>query len=235
VTRLHIVSLLEDGPVPYADAWRMQKDLVARRQQNLVPDTLLLLEHPPTVTFGRMADRAANLRLTPDAYARRGIMLAETDRGGDVTYHGPGQLIGYPILHLGEGRRDVHRYVRNLEQVLIDACKDLGVPDAARAPWHAGVWVGEGYLAALGVRVARWVTHHGFALNVTDDVLDGFATIVPCGVAGHPVTSVSREAGRAVGVREAAQIVARHFRTRFDPGDEAAAKNDLPENARNTS
>jgi lipoate-protein ligase B len=168
---LHVVDLLADGPVPYAEAWRQQKELVALRQQNAIPDTLLLLEHPPTITYGHVADRAANLRLTGEEYARRGIALVQTDRGGDVTYHGPGQLVGYPIIHLGEGRRDVHRYVRNLEEALIRAANDLGVPDAGRAPWHAGVWVGDRYLAALGVKISRWVTHHGFALNVTEEPL----------------------------------------------------------------
>ena len=212
---LQVISLLDDGPVSYETAWERQRELVVRRQQDQAPDTLLLLEHAPTVTFGRAADRAANLLLTPSEYAERGIALIETNRGGDVTYHGPGQLVGYPILHLGEGRRDVRAYVRALEQVLIGAAADLGVSNAARAPWHAGVWVGEGYLAALGVRVARWVTHHGFALNVTDDVLPGFATIVPCGVAGKPVTSLSREAGRPISVDEAAHAVARRFREQF--------------------
>ncbi len=221
---VQVICLLDNGPVPYAEAWERQKELVALRQQNRVPDTLLLLEHPSTVTFGRAAD-PANLLLTPHEYASRGIALIETNRGGDVTFHGPGQLVGYPILHLGEGRRDVRAYVRALEQVLIATAADLGVPNAARAPWHAGVWVGDGYLAALGVRVARWVTHHGFALNVTDDVLPGFAAIVPCGVANKPVTTLSREAGRPIGVREAADVVARRFRERFTfgAGDETAS------------
>lgn len=221
---LHVVNLLADGPIAYEDAWQRQKELVALRQQDRVPDTLLLLEHPPTVTFGRAADRA-NLLLPPDEYARLGIALIETDRGGDATYHGPGQLVGYPILHLGEGRRDLHCYVRALEDVLIAGAADLGVCGAGRAPWHAGVWVGDGYLAALGVKVARWVTHHGWALNVTDEVRAGFETIVPCGVAGKRVTSLSREAGRPVTLDEAANAVAARFEERFGVRSENASQN----------
>jgi lipoyl(octanoyl) transferase len=211
---LDVVVLLDEGPIPYADAWERQKDLVARRQRGEVPDTLLLLEHPPTVTYGRGTNRD-HLLLSPDGYARRGITLVETDRGGDVTYHGPGQLVGYPILHLGEGNRDLHRYVRGIEEVLIRAAADLGVEGVGRAPWHAGVWVGDGYLAALGVKVARWVTHHGFALNVTEEVRPGFETIVPCGVAGKPVVSLAGLLGRRVDLREAADAVASRFALNF--------------------
>ncbi len=139
-----------------------------------------------------------------------------------MTYHGPGQLVGYPIVHLGEGRRDVHRYVRSLEELIIRAVGDLGVTGAGRAPWHAGVWAEDAYLAALGVKVARWVTHHGFALNVTDAVAAGFATIVPCGVAGRPITWVSRLAGWAVSVPEAAAAVAHRAGEIFDSSAESA-------------
>ena len=207
---IRVVNLLEEGPIPYRSAWERQRELVAARQRGEIPDTLLLLEHTPTVTYGRGADRA-NLLLAPEEYARCGIALIETDRGGDVTYHGPGQLVGYPIVHLGEGERDLHRYVRRLEEVLIQAAGELGVAGAGRAPWHAGVWVGDAYLAALGVKVARWVAHHGFALNVGGAVLSGFETIVACGVSGRPVTSLSLLLGREVCVGVAAAAVARQF------------------------
>ena len=215
-----VVAAAWFGTSDYAEAWSWQRELFLSRLDGDREDCLMLLEHPHTYTLGRRAIED-DLVYDENDRAARGISLYNVDRGGRATYHGPGQLVGYPILHLGEGRRDVHRYVRNLEQALIDACKDLGVPDAGRAPWHAGVWVGEGYLAALGIRIARWVTHHGFALNVTDTVLSGFATIVPCGVSGHPVTTVSREAGRPVSVRETADGVASHFRLRFDPAPSA--------------
>jgi lipoate-protein ligase B len=126
-----------------------------------------------------------------------------------VTYHGPGPLVGYPILHLGEGRRDLHRYVRSLETGIIAVCEELGVKGAGRAPWHAGVWIGEGYLAAFGVKVSRWVTHHGFAINVTEAVHDGFNTIVACGVEGKQITTISEAVERSVNVEETATVVAR--------------------------
>jgi lipoate-protein ligase B len=183
---------------------------VLQRQREEIPDTLLLLEHTPTVTYGKAADPAYRL-LSSAEYARRGIELIETDRGGDVTYHGPGQLVGYPILHLGEGRRDLHRYVRALEGAIIGVCDALGVQGAQRAPWHAGVWIGEGYLAAIGVKVSRWVTHHGFALNVSEIVREGFATIIPCGVEGKRITTASEAAGRSIAVPEVGIVVAEVF------------------------
>jgi lipoyl(octanoyl) transferase len=207
---LRVENRLACGPIPYNEAWDLQRQWVQARQGNEIPDTLLFLTHPPTVTYGKAAEPQHRL-LSPEQYAERGIELIATDRGGDATYHGPGQLVGYPILHLGENRRDLHKYVRGLEQVIISACYDLGVPGAGRADWHAGVWVGDGYLAALGVRVSRWVTHHGFALNVTNEVLPGFATIVPCGVQAKPIVTLSQLTGRIVTVEEAAQAVTARF------------------------
>ena len=208
---LNIINRISDGPVDYKAAWEWQCELVAKRQAGEIADTLLLLTHPPTITYGKAAN-PANLLLPNTVYKARGIHLVATDRGGDATYHGPGQLVGYPIIHLGDGRRDLHRYVRFLETVIIAACTDLGVVGAGQADFHAGVWVGEGYLAALGVRVSRWVTHHGFALNVTEEVRDGFATIVPCGVAGKPIVTIEQLTGRKVTVADAAEVVAKQFR-----------------------
>ncbi|MDX1931739.1 MAG: lipoyl(octanoyl) transferase LipB [Capsulimonadales bacterium] len=212
---LTISDRVDEGPIPYRDAWQQQKELVARRQRGEGEDTLILLTHPPTVTFGKAADRS-NLLLTFEEYRARGIEPVETDRGGDVTYHGPGQLVGYPILHLGEGRRDLHRYIRFLEAVLIGSVEDLGVRGAGRADFHAGVWVGDGYLAALGVRVSRWVTHHGFALNVTEEVRRDFETIVPCGVSGKRIATLEEWMGRPVSVRETADTLIRRFRSDYD-------------------
>jgi lipoyl(octanoyl) transferase len=209
---LAILNTVSSGPpMPYHAAWDWQKELVAQRQRGEIPDTLLLVTHPPVVTYGKTADPAYRL-LTEAEYSDRGIDLVPTDRGGDVTYHGPGQLVGYPIVHLGEGKRDLHRYVRFLEQVVIDGCADLGVPDADRVPWHAGVWVGEGYLAALGVKVTRWVTYHGFALNVTEEVRDGFCTIVPCGVLGKEIVTLESLLGYTISVADAADAVMYRFR-----------------------
>lgn len=207
---MEIIDLLGEGPIPYEAAWERQRQRVARRQAGAAADALLLLEHAPVVTYGRAADPRFRL-LTEAEYARRGIALVATDRGGDVTYHGPGQLVGYPIVHLGDGRRDLRRFVWQLEETLIRAASDLGV-EAARASWHAGVWTADGgYLAAIGVKVARWVTHHGFALNVDARVQEGFSTLVPCGQEGRRIATLSGQAQRAVTVPEAARAVAARF------------------------
>ena len=207
---LRIMNLLEQGPISYQAGWDLQRDLVARRQKNEVGDTVLLLEHTPTVSYGKAAE-AKNLLLPHAEYQKRGITLIQTDRGGDATYHGPGQLIVYPIVHLGENKRDLHRYVRTLEKIIIASVVDLGIMGAGQADFHAGVWVGDGYLAALGVKVSRWVSHHGIALNVTNAVLDGFSTIVPCGVGGKRVETLENLLMRPISVAEAAEAVSRQF------------------------
>jgi len=182
---LEVVRL---GQVPYRDAWDLQRHLVAQRQADHGADTLLLLEHPPVYTLGRRADRA-NLLLDEPALARRGIEVVEVDRGGDITYHGPGQLVGYPILRLA-GTRDVVDYVRVLEEALLRSLARFGV-DARRIDGLTGVWVGEEKIAAIGVRVAsRGVTSHGFALNV-DPLLEHFTGIVPCGIRDRGVCSLA--------------------------------------------
>ena len=181
------------GRVPYAEALEFQAHLVAERQRDAIPDTLLLLEHDPVFTRGRNA-RAEHVLLPEDALRARGFDVFETGRGGDVTYHGPGQAVGYPILRLEPGRQDVHRYVRDLEEVMIRACADHGVA-ASRVAGRTGVWVGAEKVGAIGVRIARWVTSHGFALNVAND-LAPFSLIVPCGIRDGGVTSLERAGGR---------------------------------------
>jgi lipoyl(octanoyl) transferase len=184
-TAIEVVRL---GRVPYRDAWSLQRALVTDRQADRRCDTLLLLEHPPVYTLGRRADRA-NLLLDAPALAERGIEVVEVDRGGDITYHGPGQLVGYPVLRLA-GTRDVVDYVRALEEVLLRTLATLGV-DARRSDGLTGVWVGEEKIAAIGVRVASGgVTSHGFALNV-DPALEDFAGIVPCGIRDRGVCSLA--------------------------------------------
>ena len=196
------------GRVPYAEALRLQEACVAARRAGASPDTLVLLEHPPVITLGRSADRAHVLDAA-DALARRGIEVHECGRGGDVTYHGPGQLVGYPIVQLAPERRDVHRYLRDLEQALIDAAAELGVA-AYRAAGLTGVWVGNEKLAAIGVRLSTGrVTSHGFALNVSAD-LAGFSSIVPCGIRGRGVTSLARLTGRDLPLDAAARLLAGH-------------------------
>lgn len=201
------------GTVGYGAALDLQRRLVAERQRDLVADQLLLLEHPPVITLGARAD-ADNVLTSPAALRRRGIEVHDARRGGDVTYHGPGQLVGYPIVLLKPDRCDVHRYVRDLEEVLIRAAADFGVR-AARAPGLTGVWVGDDKLAAIGVRLSRWVTSHGFALNVTTD-LDDFALIRPCGLADRGVTSLRRLTGGEVSGAAAADRVARRFAEVFE-------------------
>ena len=210
------------GTVDYQSALALQKQLVDQRKQGLIPDQLLLLEHPPVITLGaRNRNSTANVLESPESLARRGVAVFETGRGGDVTYHGPGQLVGYPIMELPQARRDVHRYVRDLEEVLIGAVADVGV-HATRLPGLTGIWVGNTKLAAIGVRISRWVTSHGFALNVSTD-LSNFGLIIPCGIAGKGVTSMERLLGRAVDKDEVTEAVIRRFHAVFaESGDPAS-------------
>lgn len=194
------------GRVPYGEALLLQDALVGARRLPACPDTLLLLEHPPVITIGRAGD-PVHVLLDAGQRAARGIELYETGRGGDVTYHGPGQLVGYPVVALPPERRDAHRYLRDLEEALILAVGDLGV-SARRVPGSTGVWAGERKLGAIGVRLSTgWITSHGFALNVTTD-LSEFASIVPCGIAGCGVTSLAELLGRPLPIGEVAVRVA---------------------------
>jgi lipoyl(octanoyl) transferase len=201
------------GRLPYADGLALQARLVVERQGQAIPDTLLLLEHEPVITLGRNA-RRENLLWPEDELRRRGIEVFETGRGGDVTYHGPGQVVGYPIMDLSPDRRDVHRYVRDLEEVMIRTCRDYGVA-AARVPGLTGTWVGPEKIGAIGVRIARWVTSHGFAFNVGTD-LAPFGLIVPCGVPERGVTSLERLLGQPVDPARTMDRLAGHFADVFD-------------------
>jgi lipoyl(octanoyl) transferase len=200
------------GRMPYAEGLDLQARLVADRQAGRIPDTLLLLEHDPVFTLGRNA-RPEHV-LFPEAELRaRGFEVFETGRGGDVTYHGPGQVVGYPIMDLAPDRCDVHRYVRDLEEVLIRTCGDYGVA-AGRVPGMTGAWVGAEKIAAIGVRIARWVTSHGFAFNVAGDTAP-FGLIVPCGIRGRGVTSLERVVGRPVEREEVMDRLAAHVAAVF--------------------
>ena len=218
-----IVQLLELGRIPYEEGLAVQSRVVAARQAGLIADTLMLMEHPPVLTLGRNAMRA-NIVAADEFLAQRGIAVHEAKRGGDVTYHGPGQLVGYPIFDLrGDlpGKRGPHLgpvdFMRLLEEVLIRACAEFGVM-AQRVAGRTGVWtvpggrVAERKIAALGVHVARGVTSHGFALNVTTDLRD-FDWIVPCGIADRGVTSLEleAEAGSALSMEGAGHAVSRSF------------------------
>ena len=187
------------GRVPYGDAWALQRALVARRIAGLLPDTLLLLEHDPVVTLGR--------KVRGEARASAGIPVFEIERGGDLTYHGPGQLVGYPIVLLPEPRRDLGRYLRDLEEIVIRAIGRFGVRGERRAGW-TGVWVGERKIASLGIAVKRWVTYHGFALNVTDEPLAAFRKLNPCGLPGAVMTSLESCAQPAPSLAEVTDVIA---------------------------
>jgi lipoyl(octanoyl) transferase len=225
------LSVRRLGRVAYAGALTLQAELVEDRRAGRIGDTLLLLEHPPVITLGVKTRRGpTHIVASADRLAGMGVTVHETGRGGDVTYHGPGQLVGYPIVDLRPDRCDVHRYVRDLEEVLIRAAAAFGV-EARRVPGLTGVWAGpedrEEKLAAIGVRISRWITSHGFALNVAPD-LSHFNLIVPCGIVDRRVTSLERLLGRAVPMRDVEDTVAESFATVFDrtevdhPGSDSA-------------
>jgi lipoyl(octanoyl) transferase len=192
----------------YLEAWRLQQALAQERAEGLGHDTLLLLEHPPTYTSGRGGDEGAFLTPVADLRAM-GAAVHHVDRGGRVTFHGPGQLVGYPIIDLSEWRQDIDAYLRALEDVLMATLADFGLA-AERKPGYTGVWMGDEKIGAIGVKVSRWVTTHGFALNVTCD-LDWFEHIVPCGLRGKRVTSIERAGGGRPPLAAVAEQVAEHF------------------------
>lgn len=198
------------GVVPYGEALAMQRALVEERRADRVPDLLLLLEHPPVLTIGVRGDGGrSNIVATGERLADLGIEIHETGRGGDVTYHGPGQVVGYPILDLRPDRCDVHRYVRDVEDVMIRVCADYGLT-AGRIAGLTGAWIGHEKIGAIGVRISRWITSHGFAFNVSTN-LDHFKLIVPCGISDRGVTSIQKATGRQVPLAEVEDRLATHF------------------------
>jgi lipoyl(octanoyl) transferase len=201
------------GRVGYSEALSMQESAVNSLRSGEGQEQLLLLEHPHVFTLGRGAD-SANILADADRLESLSIEVHETGRGGDVTYHGPGQLVGYPIINLKPDRCDVHRYVRDIEEVLIRSIAELGIK-GERIAGLTGVWVGNEKIAAIGVRIARWITSHGFALNVNTD-LDYFQMIVPCGITDKGVTSLSRLLGQPLDMNDVARIVARCFAEVFE-------------------
>lgn len=195
------------GRVSYADGLMLQQKLVEERRRGDIPDQLLLLEHPPVITLGvKVRDDRTHVLATPARLAELGVELHETGRGGDVTYHGPGQVVGYPILDLRPDRCDVHAYVRDLEEVMIRAARTFGV-EAGRVAGLTGIWVGPEKLAAIGVRISRWITSHGFAFNVNTD-LSHFNLIVPCGITDRGVTSLQKLLGRPIAMAEVEDALA---------------------------
>ena len=201
------------GRVDYADGLRLQRERSAARKADLIPDTLLLLEHPHVYTLGRNAKKE-NILLSVEQLVMRGVQVFEIDRGGDVTYHGPGQLVGYPILDLTQHRRDIAWYMRSLEEVLIAVARDYEI-GAGRLAGAPGVWVGNDKLAAMGVHISRWVTSHGFAFNVNTD-LRYFDWIVPCGLRDKGVTSLQKLLGVPVAMDGVKEKVILHFGRVFE-------------------
>jgi len=202
------------GLVAYGAGLELQAGLVEERRSGAIGDTLLLLEHPPVITLGvKTRGKQVNIVASPEVLAAEGVSVFETGRGGDITYHGPGQLVGYPILDLRPDRCDVHRYVRDIEEALIIALREFDI-EGGRLAGRTGVWVGpdgrEEKVAAIGVRISRWITSHGFALNVGTN-LEHFQLIVPCGIADRGVTSIERLLGRAVPMNDVEDAVVRAF------------------------
>jgi lipoyl(octanoyl) transferase len=207
------LSVRKLGVVPYEEGLVLQSELVRQRRAGEIPDTLLLLQHPHVITLGS-GTHPENILIGPEERASRGIELFTSGRGGDVTYHGPGQLVGYPILDLKPDRCDLHRYLRGIEEVLIEVLADFEL-NARRVEGLTGVWVGDRKLAAIGVRVSSgWITSHGFALNVNTD-LSYFGTIVPCGIRDQGVGSIAGELGREVEMDAVAECVVKRFGERF--------------------
>ena len=211
---MHPLQVRRLGLVPYADGLDLQRRLVEDRKADRIPDTLLLLQHPHVLTIGVKKDGRSHILASPDRLTSLGVDVFETGRGGDVTYHGPGQLVGYPILDLNPDRRDVHRYVRDLEEVMIRVCAEYGL-EAGRVKGFSGAWIGDEKIGAIGVRISRWVTSHGFAFNVVND-LAPYSMIVPCGIPDRGVTTLQRLLGRPVPVEEAQDSLTRHFADVFE-------------------
>jgi len=211
------------GSIGYQDAYHMQRKLFRERLNGRIPDTLLLLEHPPTITIGK-SGKLENILVSREQLAQKGISLVFIDRGGDVTYHGPGQLVGYPIFDLRERGRDAHRYIRNLEEAIIRTLNGFSIK-SGRDHGHAGVWVADDEIAAIGLSLSKWITMHGFALNVNTD-LSLFSLINPCGFTNRSATSISRLLGRVIPMDEVKEQLLAHFAEVFNASMEPGT--DIP-------
>ncbi len=209
LTRLFRIDL---GRTRFKDAWETQKRLVSLRSRSRIPDCLLLTEHEPVMTTGRASSKS-NLLCSPTELRERGIELYDIERGGDITFHGPGQLVAYPIIDLNARGRDLHRYLRDLESIVAATLGDLGL-EAGIKQGLTGVWVNDCKLAAIGVAVSRWITYHGVALNVNTD-LDYFKLIKPCGITQYPVGSISSMLGEKIDLQKVADLLADNFARLF--------------------
>ncbi len=212
------------GTIDYKDAWDLQKNLLNSRHKNEIEDILLLLEHPNTYTLGKTADRN-NLIAQSKFLDQNKISVYDIDRGGDITYHGPGQIVGYPILDLTGWKKDTHKYLRAIEEVIIKICAEYNIT-AGRNQEYTGVWVGDKKIAAIGIKVSRWITMHGFAFNVNTD-LSLFDGIIPCGIKEKKVTSLQKELDKTIDINEVKSIILKNFTEVFDYSP--AEKKDLDE------
>lgn len=207
-----LLQVVDLARCPYPEAYRIQQDMVKQRLAGAIPDTLILVEHPHVFTIGRGGSRE-HLLVSQEVLDREGITVHEIDRGGDITYHGPGQIVGYPIINLKEHTPDVHLAVRFYEEALIRVLHDYGLA-AGREPGYPGVWVNGAKVAAIGIGIRRWVTYHGFAFNIHPD-LRFFQMIVPCGITGRPVTSMTALLRRPVDPEEVKPLVVKHLAAVF--------------------
>jgi len=220
-----IFEYFDLGFINYDRAWDLQHETFDKRVKSEVNDTFYLLEHPHTYTLGKTADKS-NLVGSKEYLDKNNISVFDIDRGGDITYHGPGQIVGYPIINLTEWQQDTHKYLRSLEEVIIRVCNDYGL-DAGRNEKYTGVWLGEKKIAAIGIKVSRWVTMHGFAFNINTD-LDFFNGIIPCGIKDKDVTSLSKELNKSMDIQELKEKLVHHFKEVFNY-DEIVRKNNIAE------
>lgn len=207
------ILYIDAGIIDYQEAWDLQKKILELRYQNKIPDVLLLLEHPNTYTLGKVTDKN-NLLSDPDFLKENNISVYEIDRGGDITYHGPGQIVGYPIINLDNWKRDTHEYLRGLEEVIIRTCDEFDL-NAQRNAKYTGVWIDDRKIAAIGIKISRWITMHGFAFNVNTD-LSLFDGIVPCGIKEKSVTSLSKELNVEVEIKIVKEKLLKNFRQFFN-------------------
>jgi lipoyl(octanoyl) transferase len=208
-----IIDYCDLGMIDYKQAWDLQKENFDHRLRNEINDTLFLLEHPHTYTLGKVAEKE-NLISSESQLKELGISVYEIDRGGDITYHGPGQIVGYPIIKLSHWKEDTHQYLRGLEEVIILTCREYGL-ETERNPKYTGVWIGDRKIAAIGIKVSRWITMHGFAFNINTD-LSYFGGIIPCGIKDKDVTSLKFELGKEIKIDEVKKKLVKNFKIVFD-------------------
>ncbi len=208
-----ILNYCNLGFIDYKEAWDLQHDVFAKRVDNNINDTFFMLEHPNTYTLGKVANKE-NLIGSEEYLKSKGISVYEIDRGGDITYHGPGQIVGYPIIDLKNWKQDTHLYLRNLEEIIIQVCNDYGL-NAGRKKEYTGVWIEDRKICAIGVKISRWVTMHGFAFNVNTD-LNLFDGIIPCGIKGKEVTSLAKELNKELNIEEVKEKILEKFIIMFN-------------------